>query len=249
MRLAASRAKVGRRGPADAARLADVSGGVRMHRYVVMGPQGCGKGTQAAALAAELGVPHVSTGELFRRVASAGGEQDRRVAAVMAAGALVPDDRTIALVEARLAARDCRRGFVLDGFPRNLAQTTNLLERHPPDAVVLIEVPDRVSFDRVLARRHCGDCGRDHNLLLRRLRRPGRCDACDGRLVRRDDDTPEAVRRRLADYHRRTAPVLDLFRQRRLLVAVDGTPAPAAVAAAIRTALGLTTGSSASASA
>jgi adenylate kinase len=211
-----------------------------VQRYVVMGPQGCGKGTQASMLAAELGVPHVGTGDLFRRAAAAGDELGRRVGPLMLAGALVPDDLTIALVEARLADADCRPGFVLDGFPRNRAQASFLLDRWRPETVVLIEVPDEVVVARVLARRHCADCGRDHNLLL--LGQPAaRCGACGGPLTRRPDDTPAAVRRRLADYHRETAPALDLFRERGLLITVDGARDPASVGAAIRAALARST--------
>jgi adenylate kinase len=208
-----------------------------VHRYIVMGPPGCGKGTQASALAARLGVPHVSSGDLFRRAAAAGDGVGRRAGPLMTAGALVPDDLTIALVEARLAARDCRSGFVLDGFPRTHAQASFLLDRGRPDAVLLFDVPDEVVVARLMARRHCADCGRDHNLLLGR---PAiQCRACGGRLTQRSDDTPEAVRRRLADYHRQTAPLLALFRQRGLLVAIDGARDPDAVGAAARAAIAL----------
>jgi adenylate kinase len=216
-----------------------------MQRYVVMGPQGCGKGTQARMLAADLGLAHVSSGDLFRQQIAAETELGHRVRAAVAAGALISDDLTVAVVQERLRQPDCAGGFVLDGFPRTAAQAAALLSRVGVDAVVAIDVPDAEVRARVLARRLCSACGRDHNLRSRPPKVPGRCDGCGAPLAARADDTPAAVDRRLAAYHLLTAPAIELFRRRGLVVAVDGVHAPAEVYRRIRAALGLTASSAA----
>jgi adenylate kinase len=157
----------------------------------------------------------------------------------MAAGELVPDETVEDLVRDRLALHDWNYGFVLDGFPRNRHQGEFFLESYDVNAVILIDVPDAVVVDRILNRRLCERCGRDYNLLQHRPAREGVCDGCGGRLAARADDTPEAVRARLRDYHRQTEPVVELFRRREFVAVVDGTRAPAQVQQDIRQQLGL----------
>ncbi len=157
---------------------------------LVLGPQGAGKGTQAKRAAAEYGIPHVSTGELFRAAVAAGTELGRRVGPILAAGDLVPDELTIELMRERLRAGDARAGFVLDGFPRNLAQAEALDEMlasigHELDAILFFNLPDEVATAR----------------MLRRAEDEGRAD-----------DTPEAIARRLQIYHSHTAPVVEHYR-------------------------------------
>ena len=174
-------------------------------RIVLLGPPGSGKGTQAAILAEALGVPAVSTGELFRAHVDSGDELGRAVAAFAAAGDLVPDDVTVTMVVERLAQPDCRGGYLLDGFPRTIGQAEQLRERLAArdmqlDAVLELVVDDGVLIQRMAARR----------VLV------------DGAWVVRADDQPETVRHRLEVYREQTAPLTDLYASRGLLVQVDG---------------------------
>src|SRR5262249_52017874 len=135
---------------------------------------------------------------------------------------------------------DWNYGFILDGFPRNRHQAEFFLESYDIDAVILIEVPDQVVVDRIQNRRLCSKCGLDYNLIYHRPATEGVCDVCHGALVVRADDKPEAVQERLHDYHSKTEPILDLFRRKELVVAVDGTQPATEVQAEIRRRLGLT---------
>jgi adenylate kinase len=210
---------------------------VPVHKYIIMGPQGSGKGTQAKLLAEGFDLVHISVGDLFRWHAQNHTKLGARVKRL--AGELVPDAVVEELVEARLDQHDWNYGFILDGFPRDLPQAEFFLENYDADAVILLDVPDRVVLDRALNRRLCTACGRDYNRLGHRPARDETCDACGGRLAARPDDTPEVLRQRLKDYHGQTEPVLDLFRRRGLLVTVDGTGPLPDVQRDIRRQLGL----------
>ncbi len=144
------------------------------------------------------------------------------------------------VVKTRLDQHDWNYGFILDGFPRNRPQAEFFLESYDINAVILIHVPDEVVLERIMSRRLCRNCGVDYNLIFHRPAQPDVCDVCGGPLVARDDDTPEAVRRRLEDYHSKTAPVLDLFRRKELIVVADGTGSVPEVQQSIRRQLGLT---------
>jgi len=143
------------------------------------------------------------------------------------------------VVKARLDIHDWRHGFVLDGFPRNAAQAEFFLETYDIDAVIAIELPEEAAIARMQSRRLCASCGLDYNLIQLRPKVIDVCDNCGGRLVTRADDTPEAVRRRLRDYREKTQPILDLLREKEMIVAVDGTPGPDVVQAEMRRKLGL----------
>jgi adenylate kinase len=190
---------------------------------LVLGPQGSGKGTQAARIAAERGIPHVSTGEMFRSAIEAGTGLGRRVEPILASGELVPDDLTVALIRERLSAPDAAHGFVLDGFPRNLAQAEALevmlaeIGRRL-DAVLFFDLADHVATER----------------LLRRARDEGRAD-----------DSPDVVARRLAIYHEQTAPVVELYRATGKLVPLHAERSVGEVAAEISEALDLLEGAAA----
>ena len=210
-----------------------------MHKYVIMGPQGSGKGTQAGLLARGFGLVHISVGDIFRWHVQNRTKLGTRVQRYMNEGRLVPDEMVSDIVKWRLEIHDWRNGFVLDGFPRNAAQTEFFLENYDIDAVIAIDLPERTAIERIQSRRLCSSCGLDYNLIQLRPHVPSICDNCGGRLVTRADDTPEAIRTRLAEYREKTQPILDLLREKELIVMVDGTPPPDVVQAEIRRKLGL----------
>ena len=184
---------------------------------LVLGPQGSGKGTQAARLSADHGIPHVATGDMFRAAIAAGTELGRRVKPILAAGELVPDDLTVSLIRERLSQPDAADGFVLDGFPRNLAQAEELDAMLAEigmklDAVLFFDLPDEVALERLVGRA-----------------------AEEGR----DDDRPEAIERRLAIYHELTEPVVERYRATGKLVPLHASRAVGEVAAEIAEALEL----------
>jgi len=210
-----------------------------MHKYVIMGVQGCGKGTQARLLAESLDLAHISVGDIFRWHIQNHTKIGARVRRSVDAGELVPDEMVADIVHERLAQHDWNFGFILDGFPRNSAQARFFLESYDIDAVIHIDVPDDVVMQRVLSRRLCAGCGLDYNLIYHRPAVPDRCDVCGGELVARADDNEAAVRTRLDDYHTQTKPVLALFANKELVVTVDGTGSVDAVEREIRRALRL----------
>lgn len=196
-------------------------------RVVLLGPPGAGKGTQAARLAASWGVPHVSTGDAFRQAVAEGTALGKLAQEYMQRGELVPDEVVNGVVAARLARDDCAPGFVLDGYPRTLPQAEALegmLEERGLrlDAVVDLTVSEEELVRRAAGRRVCSRCGANYHLEFRPPRHAGRCDLCGGELVQREDDRPETVSRRLAVYRRQTAPLVEFYRARGLLVEVDG---------------------------
>jgi adenylate kinase len=210
-----------------------------MHKYVIMGVQGCGKGTQARLLAASYDLVHISVGDIFRWNIQARTKLAARITRIMAQGQLVPDEIVEEIVRRRLDEHDWNYGFILDGFPRNRRQAEFFLESFDIDAVILIDVPDRVVLERIQARRLCERCGLDHNLMFHRPASEGVCDVCGGLLVQRPDDTEVAIRARLGDYHEKTQPIVELFRRKELVIVADGTRAPDDVQDDIRRALKL----------
>jgi adenylate kinase len=196
-------------------------------RAVFLGPPGAGKGTQARELAREFSVPHIATGDILRDAVAAGTALGREARRYMDQGALVPDDVVIGLIAERLGQPDARSGFILDGFPRTIAQAEALdrllkdLER-PLQRVILFDVPDEELVRRISGRRVCRRCATPFHVTSAPPVRPGICDACGGELYQRDDDREETVRTRLQVYARQTAPLLDYYRGRNLLATVDG---------------------------
>jgi adenylate kinase len=205
-----------------------------MKKYVIMGVQGSGKGTQAKLLCDRYGLVHISVGDLFRGHVQSRTKLAARVQRIMAEGKLVPDEIVIEMIHRRLDEHDWNYGFILDGFPRNRAQADFFLENYDIDAVILIDVPDKTVVERIGARRLCTQCGADYNLIFSPPAKANTCDKCGGKLRQRPDDTEKAIRARLKVYHQETAPILDLFRGKGAVVSVDGTKAPEKVHAEIR---------------
>ena len=209
-----------------------------MRKFVIMGPQGSGKGTQAKLLCDACDLVHISVGDIFRWHVQKHTKLGAKVKRIVAEGHLVPDDLVEEVVGERLAQHDWNYGFLLDGFPRNLVQAEFFLETYDIDAVLHLDVPRAVVRERILARLLCSACGLDYNLIYHRPTVADTCDVCRGRLVQRPDDSPEAVEARLDDYEAKTRPILELFRRKEYVVDLDGTRAPAAIQAEIRARLG-----------
>ena len=192
---------------------------------VLLGKQGAGKGTQAARLAERYGIAHVATGDLFRSAAAAGTAAGREAEEFMNRGDLVPDDLTLRIVEERFAEDGLiDQGFVLDGFPRTLPQAEKLeavLEGHPLDLVINLDVPTEIVLDRIAGRRVCEKCGTPYHVSAP-PKDDWTCDVCGGQVVQRDDDTEDAVMRRLELYDEETVPIIHFYRKLGKLVVIDG---------------------------
>jgi adenylate kinase len=199
-------------------------------RLLVLGKQGAGKGTQAVRLSRHYVVPHISTGDMFRAALRGNTEFGRKVKEYLDAGELVPDEVVIGVVKERLTRSDTSyRGFILDGFPRTVAQAEALEALLAPaglDLAVDLEIDTAHVLRRLASRRVCNDCGANYSVIDNPPRVPGLCDVCGGEVIQRDDDTEAAIRRRLELYERETAPLIAWYRERGLLAAVDalGTP-------------------------
>jgi adenylate kinase len=210
-----------------------------MRKYVFMGVPGSGKSSQAALLAQDLDLTHINVGDIFRWNVQSHTKMGAQVRRRMAAGELVGDDLAEAVTADRLTKHDWNYGFVIDGFPRNVRQAEFFLESYDIDSVIHLELPDSEVRRRVLARRLCSGCGMDYNLIQGSPAVEGKCDACGGTLVTREDDTEEALAVRLRDYHEKTDPVLALFRRKEYVVVIDATADKDTVQQTIRERLGL----------
>ncbi len=197
-------------------------------RLILLGPPGAGKGTQAKLLADKLGIPQVSTGDMLRAAVKAGTPLGREAKQYMDRGALVPDGVIIGLVRERLQHQDCARGYILDGFPRTVAQAEALGKtltelKASLDHVVSLEVPTEDLVLRIAGRRTCRNCGAMYHVRFSPSKTDGRCDACGGETYQREDDREETVRRRLQVYIDQTAPLIHFYSARGLLRQVAGT--------------------------
>jgi adenylate kinase len=212
-------------------------------RVAFLGPPGAGKGTQARDLAQEWRVLHLATGDMLREAVAAGSPLGREAKGYMDQGALVPDDVIIRMVGERLSAADAGRGFILDGFPRTIAQAEALGKLlkdlgQTLDTVVYFDVSEPELLRRLTGRRVCRTCGHSYHVTSNPPKRAGVCDECGGELYQRDDDAEATVRKRLDVYQRQTAPLLDYYRQRSLLATVSGEGPLAAIRDSIRAAAG-----------
>ncbi len=210
---------------------------------ILVGPPGAGKGTQAKRMIERLGVPQVSTGDMFRAAVKEGTPMGLKAKTCMDKGELVPDDVVIGVVEERLNKADCAKGFVLDGFPRTLEQAKaldGLLDKMGKgiDHVVVIEVPDNHLIGRLTGRRTCKGCGYMHHIEFDPPKQEGVCDKCGAELYQRDDDQEETIRQRLTTYHSQTSPLIEYYSKKNIVRKIDGTASMQGVQDAIRAALG-----------
>ncbi|WP_067621102.1 adenylate kinase [Alicyclobacillus acidiphilus] len=195
-------------------------------QVILVGLPGAGKGTQAERIKTEFGIPHISTGDMFRSAVASGSELGRQLKAFLDSGRLVPDETTIAVVRERLQQDDAKDGFLLDGFPRTLEQAHALdsmlseLDR-PLDVVLYIHVDPSVLLARLTGRRICKSCGATYHTVFQPPKVEGVCDIDGGELYQRADDTPEAVSTRLEQF-KQTAPLIDYYEQRGVLRRIDG---------------------------
>lgn len=196
-------------------------------KLILLGPPGAGKGTQAVMLVERFGIPQISTGDMLRAAVKEQSPMGLKAKECMDSGALVPDEVVVGIVEERLQQDDCKDGFILDGFPRTVPQADALKSvlaglGKNLDSVISLEVDTNALVERLTGRRTCGACGKGFHLKFDPPGADGKCNACGGELVHRDDDKEETIRNRMDIYHQQTAPLEDYYRQEGLLQAIDG---------------------------
>lgn len=196
-------------------------------RCLIMGAPGAGKGTYADGIKKHFGIPHISTGEIFREAIASGSEMGLLAKKFIDKGNLVPDDVTNAIVKERLKKADCSDGFLFDGYPRTIAQAEAFDEMLKEfniklDVVINIDVNDDIIISRIINRRTCPSCGRGYNIVSLKPKKEGVCDDCGTALYQRKDDNEETIKSRLEVYNRQTKPLIDYYAKQNLLLEVDG---------------------------
>lgn len=204
------------------------AGKVSKMKIVMLGAPGAGKGTQAVMICEKYGIPHISTGDIFRSNIKNGTELGKKAKEYMDQGKLVPDELTIQLLLDRVAQDDCRNGYVLDGFPRTIPQAEVLTKAlaetgSKVDYAINVDVPDENIIHRMSGRRSCPKCGASYHIEFIPPKQEGICDACGAELIQREDDKPETVKNRLAVYHEQTQPLIEYYEKADALRTVDGT--------------------------
>lgn len=197
-------------------------------KIIMLGAPGAGKGTQAKMLADKYGIPHISTGDIFRANIKNETELGKKAKEYMDQGLLVPDELTCNLVVDRIQQDDCKKGYILDGFPRTIPQAEALDNaltdlKDSLDYAINVEVPDDNIVNRMSGRRACVGCGATYHIVYNPTKEEGICDRCGKELILRDDDKPETVQKRLTVYHEQTQPLIDYYQKKGILKEVDGT--------------------------
>ena len=197
-------------------------------KILMLGAPGAGKGTQAKMLSERYGIPHISTGDIFRMNIKNNTELGQKAKGYMDAGQLVPDELVVDLVVDRIKAKDCMKGFILDGFPRTIPQAEALdyalnNQNEKIDYAINVDVPDENIIKRMSGRRACVGCGATYHLVYNPTKTEGVCDVCGEKLILRDDDKPETVQKRLDVYHEQTQPLIDYYNKKEVILTVDGT--------------------------
>jgi len=197
-------------------------------RLVLLGPPGAGKGTQASAIVSKYSIPHISTGDIFRANIKNGTELGKQVEAYMKKGLLVPDELVVSIVKDRLTKEDCKEGFLLDGFPRTVNQAEALDKELKDmnlklDRVINIEVGKEILIERAIGRRICKNCGATYHVKFSPPKVENTCDKCGGELYQRDDHKAETVEKRIEVYQEQTKPLIDYYKEKDLLLNIDGT--------------------------
>jgi adenylate kinase len=208
-------------------------------KLIFLGPPGAGKGTLAAKAVDMLKIPHISTGAIFRSAIAAKSPLGLKVKAILDAGTLVDDQTTIELVKERLAQADAQQGYILDGFPRTIPQAEALAGFSAVDKVLNFDIPDTGVVERLSGRRVCRNCGVNYHVIFNKPKKETRCDSCGGEVYTREDDRAEAVQKRLQVYRDQTAPLIDFYREKGILVDVDARPVVDTVVANFKQALGI----------
>lgn len=191
-------------------------------KLVLIGPQGCGKGTQAEMLVEKYGIAHISTGDIFRENIKNQTELGKLAKSFIDKGDLVPDEVTVNMVKDRLKKPDCKKGYILDGFPRDIPQANMLDAFDKIDHVILMEIDDKESVKRISNRRTCMNCKNVYNLITHPPKVAGKCDKCGSEIVQRDDDKEEAIKKRLEHYHQETKPIVEHYKKKHIVVTVNG---------------------------
>lgn len=192
------------------------------NNLIIMGPAGSGKGTQAKLISKKFNIPHISPGAIFREIEKHNTEIGRKVKELIDKGIFVPDKITNEIVLERLNQPDCKQGFILDGYPRSLAQAEFLEKHRQVKKCILIEVSDAECIKRMSARRICSKCKEEYNTIYIKPKQEGICDKCGRELIHRPDDKPEAIKIRLDEFHEQTEPVIDFYEKKGLLLRVNG---------------------------
>lgn len=192
------------------------------YKFIIMGPQASGKGTQGKLLAEKFNIPRISTGDIFRKEIAEKTEIGKLVDEYLKSGKLVPDHITSSIAKKRLSKIDCRKGFILDGYPRNLDQALFLDSITPIDKVILVNISDREAIKRISNRRVCIDCGSSYNLISNPPKKEDICDKCGGKIVFRSDDYPDAIAKRLEIYRKESRPMLRFYNKKNILIKVQG---------------------------
>lgn len=197
-------------------------------RLILLGPPGAGKGTQASAIVEKYNIPHISTGDIFRANIKEKTELGKQVEEYLNKGLLVPDELVVSIVKDRISKEDCKNGFLLDGFPRTVAQAEALDEELKNmsltiDKVINIQADKDLLIERIIGRRICRDCGATYHIKFSPTKKEGICDKCGGELYQREDDKLETVEKRIEVYTEQTKPLIDYYAKKGLLLNVDGT--------------------------